>query len=867
MRHPVSYLLYLVRTRMPKLLNSFMAASMLLNTFSPIMFLGDLGHSYDSLKGYKYYGEPRQVKPPAPAPELAYFSLGAPIGPELSAAPTAVIQSVPTDEPAFSMDSAIQVDLGASLSPGWLNVASDQPDLGSGVVPTWMAAASDEADMGSDLFPSWMSVPAADSPPVSGDVGNCPAAANLDAEIIVPANPVNRGDDVGEIFTVTVTNNDATPVEEVSFLVNPNRGFYYVGGSASATSDYSGTLTIVGDPGTTAPDDTFTIDIAGTAPDKQLAPGETITLNFTLATAGNATSGQQLSVGLQDGSGTGPGVCITAVENVQTVRGNLVIEKLPVTQDGTLGDVINWTVRLRNTGLGNVYDAVFTDTVGIGYTGFSISPPINPIDLAPETFQDYTVQATIASCKNLTNHVDASWSIGNADGSASQAIPLVDDVDIIFLLDEPQIVVEIGDLPAVNYCGSFDVTVPVTVTNSGGTGQDLVLNMGTSYVTVDNPSAGWSQPGGSNTQLVYIGGTPAGSILSGETLNFTIDVSLSSDACVTGNARVSLQPEFYDACRILLDSSAAGVTTEPVANNAATLNILKAGPDENDTGQIVVAAGDTFVYTITVWGDNQQSIDAGGITILDSVPTALTITNITRSAGSHTLVGNNINWSLPVAGTGSYIEQMLVTVEVPELGGGVCNAGSDIENTVTASADVCPECTPLASQSELTVEVNDYLGTNNGFTKTVETVEMCADGTGQTVQTVLDIQDGITWTNSIYTDTLGQGSFALPLNVVNGSVLVEIEGVDRTADVTTTLGPPLVIDFSAIGTYSSTALITITYNITAPVGATVGDAASQSEFLYSEFQMGGGGEFACAGGGVGHVGAEYTIYRGNLETV
>ena len=850
MRHPVSYLLYRVRSRIPKLLNSFMAASMLLNTFSPVMLLGDLGFSYDTLKGYKYYGEPRQVKSGLPAPELTFLDLGAPMGPELSAAPTPVIHSVLVEAPV--VDSAFPADLGSSLSPTWLNTASDQPNLGSGVVPVWMDAANAaEEDMGSDLLPSWMSAPAADNPPpVSGDVGNCPPAANLDMSITVPPDPINRGDTTGEVYTVTVTNNDADAVDLVSFQIDPNQGFYFVGGSASATSDIDGAIS-VSNPGTTTPDTPFVINLTGTTPDDQLESGETITLFFTLATDGDAESGQQLFVYLRDGTNS-PGTCQTAVENIQTVRGNLVIEKSPVTQDGTLGDTITWTVQLRNTGLGTVYDAIFADTIGSGYTGLSVNPSPANITLAPEESQDYEVSATIASCTNLTNTISANWSIGNSDGTATVGNPLTDEVDVVFLLEEPDISVEVGPLGNLNYCGTLAATVPVTVTNVGGAGRNLVLTIGQQNVdSVTELSPDWIKSG--NT-FVYQGGSPSGTILPGEVLTFDMNVQVTSAACVNQDVSVSLTPSFYDACLLLLDSAAAGTSPVTTVSDAATLSVDKEGP-------AVIAAGDTFVYTVTVSGVNQDSIDPGGVTVTDTVPTVLTITNVTATTGSPTTVGNIITWNLPLAGAGAYNEVMYITVEVPEEGGGVCDAGTTFTNDVEAFADVCPECTPLSSSDSVTTQVEDYLGTNNAFTKTVSTVEMCDTGASQVITAVLTIRDGITWTNTIYTDTLGQGVFALPLNVTSWDV--EIDGVDRSADVVTSVGPPLVIDFSGIGTFSNTADITITYNVTAAVNSTVGDAASQSAFLFSEFEMGGTMD-ACAGGAVGYVGATYNIYRGDL---
>ncbi len=129
---------------------------------------------------------------------------------------------------------------------------------------------------------------------------------------------------------------------------------------------------------------------------------------------------------------------------------------------------------------------------------------------------------------------------------------------------------------------------------------------------------------------------------------------------------------------------------------------------------------------------------------------------------------------------------------------------------------------------------------NNTFTKTAGPVALCApDTTQQVITPVLSIGSGITWTGSIYTDTLGQDAFVMPFTVVPNTVRVEVDGINRTGDVTITLGPPLVIDLAGIGVYSDTANITITYQISAASASIAGDAPSQTELLFSEFQLNG----------------------------
>ncbi len=690
--------------------------------------------------------------------------------------------------------------------------------------------------------------------PAAADPGQCPTSIDLAMNLILPPYTISRGNTAGDVYTVTLANNSSTAATEIGLLVDPNVGFYYLGGSAAAASSVSGTLTIV-DPGTGAPDAPFTIGISATPqpPEKQLLPGETITFTFRLATNANAKSGQRLEVKLRSGS---PEItCKTAGKNVKTARGNLTVEKSPVTQDGSFGETVTWTLALKNTGLGTLYGAILTDTIGSGYMGYQISPTPAPVDLAPNASQAYTVSAVIASCTNLTNTIVGSWSIGNSDGTATAANPLADDVDIVFLLQDPDVQVEVGSFERALYCNSVDSTVPVTVTNNGGAGRDLRLEMSLQSVTVTNLGPDWAQVG--NT-LTYTGGMPSGTIRGGEVVTLNVQVQ-SAPACTTQGAQAVFTPVLWDACKLLEDAGSAG-SSSPVtqAPDAATLNVSKSGPP-------VVTAGDTYVYTVTVSGENQQSIDAGGIVLTDVLPSDLNIISISVTSGTHSTDVSPVTWDIAAAGSGAYTETMYITVSVPELGAHICDAGSLYQyvNQANALADVCSACSPLQASASSYAHVQDFMGQDNSFTKTASPVEPCAPSDSQVITAVLSIGDGITWTNSIYTDTLGADQFAQPLSVVSGTVQVKVNGVDRTGDVTITLGPPLVIDLSNIGTYSDTAVITITYEVTA--SATVlGDAASQSEFVFSAFTLGGDPGTACDGSSTGYVGTSYDVTRGDL---
>ena len=310
----------------------------------------------------------------------------------------------------MSPSPAASAALSSSLLPSWMaQPAKSQISLGTGLTPAWLAnsnsiVSKELASLQTGMLPAWMK---SSGPQASGlyspGPGACQPAANIAMQVIPPPYSVSRGNTAGDTYTVTIKNNSLSAIPEISLLVDPNLGFFYLGGTAQATSSVSGTLSLI-DPGTTAPGIPFTLVVSATPPEKRLLPGETIIFTFKLATNADAKSGQTLSASLVSGNSP-PATCQTAVANIPTARGNLTVEKSPTTQNGKLGDVVSWRVMLKNTGLGNVYHATFSDTPGAGFTGLTINPPIGFIDLAPDASQIYTITAKINSCTNLTNTV------------------------------------------------------------------------------------------------------------------------------------------------------------------------------------------------------------------------------------------------------------------------------------------------------------------------------------------------------------------------------------------------------------------------------------------------------------------------------
>ncbi len=799
--------------------------------------------------------------------------------------------------------------LGSALSPAWLRVdpqaaapqaaavnsASQAAALGSALSPAWLgalpqavapqaaapqgvansapqaAAAINAPALGSALSPAWLAASSKAAAPLAAPDGGqaaglkarpmaagvCPPAANVFINLTIPAYSVSRGNAAGDLYTVVMRNDSAVAIPEVGLLVDPNVGFYYLAGSASAISSDSGTLSLSAPGGNTAPNAAFSITPLGvpTPPQKTLAPGEIITFTFRLATDADAASSQMLVASLQSGSPS-PLLCKSAVQNVPTVRGNLVVEKSPTTQDGTYGDVKTWQVTLKNTGLGTVYGAQFSDFAGAGYIGLNIDPPVSPQELIPNQSKIYTVTAQINACTNLTNTVGAWWSIGNLDGTATPANPLVDEVDILYLLTEPAVKVEMGALPSQSYCGALSADIPVTVTSMGpGPARGVALLADLQGVSISTSDPNWSQSGNTFT---YLAGSPAGALLAGQQVVFMLRVT-SPNLCSSQVLSVNLTPQFHDACQLQDYSGVSGASSAAAAAEAPSLSISKSGPPAT------VLAGDVFTYYVSVSGNNQQEIVAPGVVITDLIPANLQILTVSASSGPVVQAGQMVTWTLPATNIpGAYAETLSIQVRVPYRGEQSCAAPIDFTNRASSVAQGCPTCPPLRAADTLTTRLNDYQpGQDVSISRITPPVELCAPPT--TFSNLITASSGITWANAIFSDTLGLGGFSQPLHVVNGSVKVLVDNVDRTSDAVINLGAPLTIDLSAMGTYSATAQISITYQVTAAVGTLPYNTASAASYYAAQFRMGSSNLSVCPGGDLSYTGSEVRLLQGVLD--
>lgn len=680
----------------------------------------------------------------------------------------------------------------------------------------------------------------------------CPLPGQLPLALTPPPHLVSMGNSAGDQYTVTLTNNGAYTLTDVSFSVSPSLGYFFIGNSAVMTHSVYGSLSVTQPASNTAEGAGFVVRVGNPYPANALAPGETITLVIRLGTTANAKSGQPLVVAVRSGRMGAELQCTETRENIATGRGNLFLRKSVSPSVAAVGEVVTFTIRVDNTGLGDLYEPIITDTLGPGLLSAASLTYSQPL-LRPNEAFTYTITAEVAACTGVTNTALASWTIGNDNGQATANAPVSDTVNVRILNPLPQIAVQ-AQAPEVAYCqpAPYSVNVPVTVTNSSkGAAAAFALNAtaigGGPALDFSTTTPGWVVNGG------VISYTANNGLLRGnQTVTLTLTITYAAPVCNANAGAIQLTPQYADACFPAIRLQGQPSTISLNSPNAPTLAVEKASSLDADLGQIV-QPGDTVYFTVTVSG-NTGVLSGSQLLITDVLPGFFPTNWVTVTTPGAVYSGGVVTYAPTIASEPTYAFTLTMEATYPQA---QCTLGAVQNNVASATSPFCTACLNGQDQTALVFADWDPLYPGSRMTAVNVLLDKCRTTAQQTV--VISMNQPITWATAIFTDPLTANGVG-PVEVVSGSVQVFVDGVDRTQDVTITTAPTLSIAFGNIGVYSATALITITYELTAPVTATPGVG-----WYFVDFAVGGYEDGVC--GGVRRAPVRLEVRRSTYQLV
>ncbi len=663
----------------------------------------------------------------------------------------------------------------------------------------------------------------------------CPLAGELALAITPPPFIVSYGNTVGDLYTVTLRNMGNFTMTDVSFLVDPSPGFYFKAGTpVVGVHSVYGSLTFTQPAVDTASGEPFVLRVATPFPANSVANSETITMVMRIATTNDPKSGQPLIVTARSGKEGAELACTTTRENIATGRGHLYVRKTVAPTTAAVGDVVTFTIYLDNTGLGSLYDATFTDTMGSGLQ--RLFGEMVPTGIAPNATYTVLHSAVITSCVDTNNRVDAWWPVGNVNNTGTITDPVTAFAAVRVSNPLPNVSIS-ATLPIVGYCPTvpFTVDVPLTVTNSGaGPAANFTLTPAdiddTLSFTFSTASPGWVQ--GTN---VFSYTENDGLLAAGETVHLTLTLHYTPTTVCTGAAgSFRVTPSYSDACFPLIRTTGTAASFDLTALNVPSLNVLKESSIDADRLE-VVQPGDTVYFTVTVFGDSGSILTDTQVFITDTLPPSLVAAGLITVTPPAVRDGNRVFYTPTITTEPTYAFTMFVQATYPDTD--FCTDGVVEYNTVDARSDACPTCLRDSDQTAL-VYLDPDPENSPGFMRGDPLrLDQCRTIDRQTM--VISVTSPITWAGAVYNDPLGGGGVG-PVEIVPGSVRVFVNGVERTLDVTITTAPSLTIALDNIGTVSQTALISVTYQVAAPVTAQPG-----SVWYNVTFQSGGRNAGVC----------------------
>ncbi|MCQ3978040.1 MAG: hypothetical protein DPW09_31835, partial [Anaerolineae bacterium] len=764
--------------------------------------------------------------------------------------PAPLLPRPPADSQSFALDSKtlspapVPGPRSPVILPGWFKVQEN-----SSPAPLLPRPPADSQSFALDS--SAEPAPAAALPPLRPMAAPIP---QVQVTVSAPAS-VSAGNFAGDTYTITVRNGSASTTGFNFFITAtiPAAGFIYVPGSAVWISSASGAITYT---------DSYTDPLVVWTPNitRNLLPGEVVTLTFRMTTDGSAISGQRLDANAVYENPVGSPGSNNGGVNITVGRGNLVISKSPTVQDGTFGDVITWTIEAANTGLGNVYSATVSDTIGIGYTNVDFSQlNVTPFTLTVGERRSFVVTATINSCNNLTNTGQTWWSIGNSEGDGLITNPATDTADIAYLLEEPAISLDANSL-AFAYCNPTPQTAVVTVTNSGGAALNFTLdsNLESQPFTV-GPALGWTY----DPVTGVFSRTATGGVITTTPVTLSFMVTPTFDVCsAPSSGSFNFTANYRDACGLSFNGPSVGVNYTYGAGELPTFDLAKS------SSVSATFAGQTSQFFVDFDIQNVQNI-SGNIIITDIVPSVFTTTAVTPSVGSFVQAGNVVTWTIPAAvGPGAFTGRLTLTVQALDVISD-CGTNSIATNTASGQAPVrCASCSPLSDTAQASVIIQNFAGT--AFPKEFSTDGQVCGLITMTNRYSMPINS---WAGVVFTETMGfndgvPGDDVPPgtLTYVPGSLVVIIDGVNRTSEVTITqTAPQLVLNFGGVTVPTGTHSITVAYSLSILDGVLAGNP-QVSFFDWSIFNVpDAGGSDTCQNGGAFFQGAPIDLQRADLQ--
>jgi len=538
--------------------------------------------------------------------------------------------------------------------------------------------------------------------------------------------------------------------------------------------------------------------------------GGTQNVSFEAAPSCNATSGETMTAT--------SGSAQTTSSPIEVKYPALVITKTPTSQMAHLGDTVNWTITVKNTGNGDIVNGVtLTDTLGSGFTFVSITGPNAPSNLnspwntgrlnAGDSVT-YTITATVSNCEagDLKNKIEGTYSDGQNTCAHREAT-----ASVTVEIRKPELNITVSPPSPITYCGPNTVTVVVDNSSGEGPAKNVKLKLIglLSDWTVTNVQGATYN---SNTSTFEVG-----DISAGDSIAFNFDIYPDGSTCHSQDYFLSrrlqhlvFQPYYRDECDHEFAPPYIGpLDFNPDPQSVPRLVLSKSGPRSADRGET------NLEYTLTITYVAPSNANDVTFDVIDDYPdgnqTNLSSGFVITDAGGGTDNGDTVTWSNITLSPG---QNWTTTIKM-DAPTDPCAPGNDYNNELSVSVSSGIDChgcpilivgsgdsqgnpTSTASQSTFINQPDNpviqdssktvnYIDSPNG----VEAAEVCSNIQYTTCFTFSSGAPS-SWNGIIFTDDMPHQSFVSVDEVsVNGTSY-------NSSCYTITNTNPLTIDLSGL---------------------------------------------------------------------
>jgi uncharacterized repeat protein (TIGR01451 family) len=338
------------------------------------------------------------------------------------------------------------------------------------------------------------------------------------------------------------------------------------------------------------------------------------------------------------------------------------------------GDVLTYTITVKNVGDQNADGLVITDTLPEHTTFIAASPGyVKPDGVV--VWSGVALPVGAQAERQVTVRVDESVGPGvtTITNTAEVAGPegvFDSDTDVDSLVQVPDLVL-IKDDGEDSVVAKQIVTYTLTITNAGtGIATDIVV---TDTLPEETAFVAASDGGGETSLDSGVVTWPTFALAPGDAVSRTVTVQVA--------AAVPAGLETITNTASVADDGTHGPDLDPTDNSAEDVDILDAEPllsIAKSDGRNAVQPGDILTYTLVITNVGTQG--AAGVVVTDTLPEH---TEFLASSGGVSPVGGEVTWPTFALDAGQVVTQM-VSVQLDET---LPSSVSAITNTAVAVGD------------------------------------------------------------------------------------------------------------------------------------------------------------------------------------